>query len=355
MDRALQDAEELLSAELPALADAAKRTTERRAVASSAITAFLDQEIGESRDLSTEPLIAAFGSMARQEMAPGSDFDYLVILNRLETDPGRILAYREAATKALTAIGVPPPGSSGLFGVAVSGTEFVNTIGLETDTNLHLSRRILLLEESVPLNAADSWSRLVEAIAARYLHEKGERRPRVPRFLLNDVVRYWRTITVDYQAKRWQEIEGKKFGLRYVKLITARKLTFAAMIAALFSPVLEAEAATPESLRDRFTQPSLARLASLAPHIGDDTREALRRLLVAADEVVGLMADRNFRDAVEPISSPQEAPQESEMGRARAVAERIQKALEELFLSDEPLVSDSSSSLAALTRRYLMF
>lgn len=355
MHQALRDAEGLLSVQLPALTAAAKRTAERRSVASNAISAFLDGEIGELRDRATEPLIAAFGSMAREEMAPGSDFDYLVILNELETDPKRILAYREAATGALRAIGVQPPGSSGLFGVAVSGTEFVNTIGLETDTNLHLSRRVLLLEESVPLNTAESWSRLVHAIAARYLHEQDESRPRVPRFLLNDVVRYWRTLTVDYQAKRWQEIEGKKFGLRYVKLITARKLTFAAMVAALFAPLLEAEEATPDRLRQQFTQPALARLASLAPHIGDETRQALRRLLVAADEVVGLMADKRFRDAVEPVSVPQDAPRESEMGKAREVAEVIQTALEDLFLSAEPLATDSKSSLAALTRRYLIF
>lgn len=287
-------------------------------------------------------------------MAPGSDFDHLVILNELETDPKRILVYRQAAAEALKAIGVPPPGPSGLFGVAVSGTEFVNTIGLETDTNLHLSRRMLLLEESVPLNAEPSWSRLVEAIAARYLHEHDESRPRVPRFLLNDVVRYWRTVAVDYQAKRWQELEGRKWGLRYVKLVTARKLTFAAMVAALFAPVIEGEEATPERLRQRFTQPALARLASLAPHIGDDTRHALRKLLVAADEVVGLMADKGFRDAVEPVRVPQAEPADSPMGKARALAETIQSALEDLFLSDEPL-TNNRMSLGALTRRYLMF
>ena len=355
MHQALEDAEALLGVEFRALRAAADRTDQRVSAATKAIADFLDQELGQLRNQATEPLIAAFGSMARAEMAPGSDFDYLVILNELETDPERILVYRKAAVEALKAIGVPPPGSSGMFGVAVSGTEFVNTIGLETDTNLHLSRRVLLLEESVPLNAKPSWERVVDAISARYLHEQDQSRPRVPRFLLNDVVRYWRTVTVDYQAKRWQELEGRKWGLRYVKLITVRKLTFAAMVAALFAAVVEGQEATPKRLRERFTQPALARLASLAPHIGAETRLALRKLLVAADEVVGLMAAKEFRDAVEPVSVPQLAPPESAMGRARALAETIQSALEDLFLSTEPLVNDQMSSLGTLTRKYLIF
>jgi len=46
---------------------------------------------------------------------------------------------------------------------------------------------------------------------------------RVPRFLLNDLVRYWRTMAVDFAAKR-REREGAGWGLRNFKLRMSRKL-----------------------------------------------------------------------------------------------------------------------------------
>ena len=75
------------------------------------------------------------------------------------------------------------------------------------------------------------------------LHKRG-----VARFLLNDVVRYWRTVAVDYQAKRWDELsppagafqeddglglEPPKWGLRYIKLRSSRKLAFVGSLVSL--------------------------------------------------------------------------------------------------------------------------
>lgn len=350
MHPALVAAERELGVALPQAASAATRTEELRNAARAAIEGAVR---GDHRH--DEPLIAAFGSMAREEMSEGSDFDYLVILNGVESDPNRIVRYRRAAVEALRAIEVDKPGASGLFGVAISGADLVNTIGLETDTNLHLSRRILLLEESVPLNADGSWNELVEALSARYLHEQHRPGPHVARFLLNDAVRYWRTVTVDYQAKRWQELTGEKWGLRYVKLITSRKITFAGMVASLFAPVVFDVEPSASGLRDQFSLPALARLAQLGPHLGDDARAALASLLLAADRVIGLLSDPEFRAEVEPVTIPHEEPVGSPMAQAIDVANELQAALEKLFFSDEPLPQVPTQTLGGLTRRYLSF
>ncbi len=293
--------------------------------------------------------------MARDEMTPGSDFDYLVILGHVEVDPGRIQLYRQAAEEGLRSIAAESPGRSGLFGVAISGTELVNTIGLDTDSNLHLSRRVLLLEESIALNANEAWTRLVGAVAARYLYEEHRDAPHVPRFLLNDVVRYWRTIAVDYQAKRWEEIAGKKWGLRYAKLLTTRKLVFAAMVATLFAPIVLDQPVSAEMLRDQCALPALARLAQLAPHLGDDGRSALGRVLSHADTVVGWFADGDFRKAVEPVDNPRDVEPGSAMHQVRELGDEIQSELERLFFSDEPLRNSGTQTLGGLARRYLSF
>lgn len=350
MHEELVEAETRLGISLLAIASAAERTAARRSDARAAIA---DHLAGQDR--ADEPLIVAFGSMARQEMAARSDFDYLVVLNGVERDPARIVRYRVAADAARDAVGAKAPGTTGLFGVAVSGPELVNTIGLEGDTNLHLTRRVLLLEESVPLNSDEAWTTLVEAVCARYLHEHRQQGPKVPRFLLNDVVRYWRTIAVDYQAKRWQELTGDKWGLRFVKLITIRKLTFAAMTSSLFMPVILDVQATPQWLRDQVSMPALARLAQLTAYLGDHTADALARLLVAADRIVGLLNDPDFLDAVTPVADRHAQPIGSRMHEAVAISEDIQSALEDVFFSDEPLPHNAETTIGRITRRYLSF
>jgi hypothetical protein len=351
----LDEAAGIFGEEWTNLAAASARTAERRAAASAAIDGFLTQVLGTRRNPEDEPLIAAFGSMARDEMAPRSDFDYLVVLDHVEEDPGLIQVYRRAAQEGLRSIGVDAPGQSGLFGVATSGAELVNTIGLDTDSNLRMSRRVLLLEESVPLNADASWTRLAEAVVARYLYEQHRESPFVPRFLLNDVVRYWRTIAVDYQAKRWEEMAGKKWGLRYAKLLTSRKLVFAGMVTTLFLPVLSDQAVTVGLLRDQCRLPALARLAQLVPILGDEGRDSLRRLISHADRVVGWFADATFRTALEPIENPRAAEDGSAMHQIRELGERIQDDLESLFFSDEPLRSTADATFGSVSRRYLTF
>ncbi|MBI1844463.1 MAG: nucleotidyltransferase domain-containing protein [Actinobacteria bacterium] len=299
-----------LDIELSNLAQAAERTAKCVDAARAAIANYLGREPGHDGKLENGPVIVAFGSIARQEMAPDSDFDYLVILNQLESDPQQIQRYRQAANEALKALDLSPPGRSGLFGCAISGTDLVNTIGLDADTNLHLSRRILLLEESLGLNDVNQHERLVEAIVARYLHEHHSKN-RVPRFLLNDVIRYWRTIAVDYQAKRWDAPEDKKLGLRYVKLITSRKLTFAGMIASLFFPAITNQEPTPTLLAEQCALPE--------------------------------------------YPNPLDAPPDSIVQEARQNAEVLQTSLENLFYSTDPIMQNPQVSLGSLAKRYLSF
>ena len=72
-------------------------------------------------------------------------------------------------------------------------------IGLDADTNTNFTRRMLLLLESRELHGRRA--ALGDRADPRPLPYESHTRRRPPRFLLNDVVRYWRTICVDFEGK----------------------------------------------------------------------------------------------------------------------------------------------------------
>lgn len=290
-----------------------------------------------------QPLdIVLCGSIAREEASPASDFDYLVVAHGLLEQATHITTVLEAARQTGDDLSLEEPGRWGLFGRVIAASDIVERIGLEEDTNFSHSRRVLTMLESASVYRPDLRASLLHNIVQRYLadHTPGNL---VPRFLLNDVLRYWRTMTVDYQAKLWADRSDDKWGSRYLKLIISRKLTVAGTITSLFRTPDNAES----YLVDEFNKPPLARLAALR-HVAnsDELREALTTVFCIADAFTSAMASDEFRSEVSNVTSKNDpkAPQSFldmvDQGRL------LQSALERLFFD---------SDLSDLSRTYLSF
>lgn len=353
MHPVLEEAATHLDLELPNLRRAANLTDEKFDAARGGAHEYLqEQGMADVENLD----IVVFGSIARDEMTEGSDFDWLVVARQYSEDPADFNHFKKAALEALGAMGrkVKEPGSSGIFGTVIGTTELVNTIGLDADTNLRQTRRILVLEESRSLLRPKDHDQLRRAITARYLHEQVSQAGRVPRFLLNDVVRYWRTIAVDYQAKRWQEVQGEKWGSRLLKLRSSRKLTFAGTVASIFLPVLREEAPTVEMLAEQWGMPPLARLAQLETTLGDEGRHRLGRVLELADQFSGWLADHDVRKAAKGVDHLREAEAGTPLHHAYLATRELDQALVELFFCEEE-VGSIEGGMQTLAYRYLVF
>jgi hypothetical protein len=84
---------------------------------------------------------------------------------------------------------------------------------------------MLFILESVAVCGADVHLRARTSLISGYL-DANVKDYRPPRFLLNDLVRYWRTIAVDFESKM-RARKGEGWGLRNAKLRLSRKTLFA--------------------------------------------------------------------------------------------------------------------------------
>ena len=239
-------------------------------------------------------------------------------------------------------LGGPAPGPEGLFGATAWLADLVDRIGLDGDTNTNLTRRMLFLLESVAIAGDAAHQRSRTEVVETYLGAH-ERDYRPPRFLLNDLVRYWRTIAVDFEGKH-RARAGEGWGLRHTKLRFSRKVLFAGGLL----PVLECHALPaaemPAFLVERFAQPPLDRLAAafLAYGMADAGARALR----AYGGFLELLDDVDARTELAALS--EEAADGSELfARVRELGEDLQAALLALLFEDH--------ELERLVRDYLVF
>jgi hypothetical protein len=172
--------------------------------------------------LSTDFSLVVFGSLARDEWTEKSDLDWGLLVDS-QADPEHFpVALKIAKLFRDHELG-EKPGRTGIFGKLIFSHELVHQIGGENDPNSNITRRLFLLLESRTIGSADAYRRVVRVILQRYfdqdsnLFDPEKAHFRVPRFLLNDIVRFWRTMAVDFAGKQ-RERGGEGWALRNIKL-----------------------------------------------------------------------------------------------------------------------------------------
>lgn len=201
---------------------------------------------------------------------------------------------------------------------------------------------MLLVLESVAVHNHPLHKAARRDVIANYLEAPVKRR-QPPRLFLNDVVRYWRTMCVDFAGKM-RDREGQGWGLRNAKLRTSRKLLFASGLLPLMRcGQLESEAIAP-FLVEQFSLPPSDRVADAFLAFG--RTDGARRVFAAYEAFLGHIDDTAIRERLDAIKSREEADRADEFQEVARLGTELESGLLEL-LFETPL-SDA-------TRRYGIF
>jgi hypothetical protein len=184
---------------------------------------------------------------------------------------------------------------------------------------------------------------------------------RIPRFLLNDLTRYWRTVTVDFVYKQRAE-NDKKWALRNAKLRMSRKLVFAAGLLHCFFCNLDAAA---HQAREELKRPERD-VSTLADYLEHQLSRTPLELVAQAclernvtpvtaraifdnyDRFLAILDDPEKRAELEQAKSHEDLRNSMAWNEIRNVSGPFHDGLVALFLNDD-------ERLKSLTMKYGVF
>jgi predicted nucleotidyltransferase len=304
--------------------------------------------------------IVVFGSLARGEYTLGSDVDWTLLIDG-QADEGHYGQARSIG-RLLAKENFHEPGPTGVFGNIAFSHPILHQIGGQEDTNKITTQRILLLLESVAIGKSEAYERVLRLVLTRYVEDDrgllyGAKSHTIPRFLLNDIVRYWRTVAVDFVSKQ-REREGG-WALRNAKLRMSRKLIFVSGLLTCFSfelfgagrPWLDEHGAmvTPRLIDFLLKRIHIQPMESLAevllrPSISAETGKTL---FDNYDAFLGLLADREKRDHLKKLPL-EDLGKDALFKEAGRLGHRFQTGLDRMFFEED-------EELARLIRLYGVF
>jgi len=170
--------------------------------------------------------VVVAGSFGRLEASELSDLDFMILSqdDLGEAVPDIVTVIRRIASD----LKVNLPNPEGVFSTTLSINKLINQMGGAEDTLESLAQRMLLLMESRPIYNEEIYRKAIHQVLSKYLDLVIEDPRKDPLVLINDVIRYFRSICVNYHFNFWRQQE--KWGLRNVKLKHSRIVLYAGLL-----------------------------------------------------------------------------------------------------------------------------
>lgn len=248
--------------------------------------------------LSKSACVYTTGSFGRSDASIYSDLDVFVLTDVEEISGRRLLGNLQEIELLASIISanremeLPELDADGGFLRAHRLTDYLEGLGKpDDDKNNTFTGRILLLLESQPLFGNAIYRKVKEECIHRYWIDYSDHTDTfVPAFLLNDILRFWRTLCINYESGF--EINGtldpakrraKNYKLKYRRLMTC----FSAVIG-LQVQLSKTGTVTPEQalfISDQTPIERLEMVREAAPHCSSLVSDILLQYNVFLSEV----------------------------------------------------------------------
>lgn len=169
--------------------------------------------------------LAVAGSYGRLEASLLSDFDYIFLFENKPTNFEEIESY---LLELLKDNKIVAPNPTGVFSKNLTISEMISDIGGKKDSIFALAQRILLLMECKCIYNEQHYQNIINGILEKYLDYVIKDPFKEAIFLLNDTIRYFRSICVSYENSFIND--NSKWVLRNVKLRHSRVIMYAGLL-----------------------------------------------------------------------------------------------------------------------------
>lgn len=260
---------------------------------------FSEEKIAELRGvlaaaLPPSSLVVTCGSYARREASETSDMDYYSIATDL-CDKSKQGEVDEIIVNAIkNSIGIMPA-DQGAFATNIDRADLLNNYGGSLDSNLTITRRMLYILEGEYLTCEDEFRRLRREIIERYVNHTPHDY-QLAFYLLNDIVRYWRTLAVDYANKTFGDGKRKPWAVRNIKLVFSRKLIYASGIFSVGVTADRTQSEKVDILESLFNKTPLDRMKTVCGEA------SVARLTEMYDFFLDRISKKELRDHLDGLS-----------------------------------------------------
>ena len=272
----------------------------------------LRRKVSKITELSKEADLSIYvtGSYGRLEASAKSDLDLFFVHDNTQAQSqvnrlAKILIDAELI-KIVRKLSFPDFSHDGHILEIHYLQDMLNTLGgPEDDFKNHFTARLLLLLESRPISNDEAYSRIIEQIVRSYFRDYHDHEEEFrPIFMVNDILRFWKTLCLNYEKKRnspAEDTEGEnKNRLHNLKLKFSRLLTcFSTVI-----PLSTGHYNSPEAITKLIRRPPLERLKNITEQDYDGKGEILEKItgeyvwflkITAKEDIVQWVADEKNR------------------------------------------------------------
>lgn len=233
------------------------------------------------------------GSLGRGDVGKVSDLDLFIISERNKEDISRIetLNLLSVVIRINNSLGYPEFSNDGKYLDIYSFSDLRANVGSPKDDEKNsFTVRMLMLLESRPVFNDDLYKKYLDGFVKHYFRDDKPNQPFKPAFLMNDILRYWRTICLNYELIRndnkrpWRK---KNINLKFSRMLTA----FGTIL-----PLIAKNEITQEDVISILDKTPLERIAFGLDLLNDPTLEK--------DFQEFLEVYENFLDLKENMGSP---------------------------------------------------